>query len=78
MVVEDRETPHLTDEEHKARAMLLGCDLYKKKGGYYTRWSTGPMGVSERFDALSLEPISIEEARRRNAQADKTGKNHYD
>ncbi len=64
----------LTREEHEARVMLLGYDLYKEKGGYYVRWGDN----EARVDAETLEPITRDEARSRNLNADRTGKYYYD
>lgn len=60
----------LTREEHIARAMLLGC-LYNHQLGYYFR--SGPGETTLRFDAFTLEPLDMEEVRRRRAWRDNLG-----
>jgi hypothetical protein len=56
----------MTKEEHIARAMLLGMK-YNQWGGYYVALSEIRRGgtVFARLDAMTLEPIGIEEANER-------------
>jgi hypothetical protein len=71
----------MTREEHITRAMLMGYDLYKEKGGYYVKYGHLPMGEDRvhyaRIDAINLEPLTLDEARDRNVEADRTGKKTY-
>lgn len=64
----------LTFDEHQARCFLLGYEFYKEKGGYYVRWGND----EARIDAETLEPITRDEARSRNQDADRTGKYYHD
>ena len=52
----------MTDEEHHARAMLMGM-RYNKMAGYY--FSLKGERVFQRLDAGTLEPIGIDEANTR-------------
>lgn len=53
----------MTEEEHKARAMLMGCE-YVPHFGYYRRVDNATQ-VIIRLDALTLEEISRAETIRR-------------
>lgn len=53
----------MTDEEHHARAMLMGM-RYNRKARYYykvVRKSDQP-DISDRLDADTLEPVTLLEA----------------
>jgi len=56
----------MTKEEHIARAMLLGM-RYNQWGGYYVALLKlhKPGTAFKRIDAITLEPIDIEEANER-------------
>jgi hypothetical protein len=68
-----------TDEEHRARCMLLGSGWkYRCGRGYYvnldSKWSNGGM---ERVDAMTLEPIDQYEYTRRAALEATSKKEHW-
>lgn len=54
-------TDQLTDEEHRARFMLLGYEGHNRDGRYYYRVKTASVGIN-RIDDTTLEPLTIEEA----------------
>ncbi len=63
----------LTLEEHHTRAMLMGMK-YNKWGGYYFGFGARDSGqLFIRLDALTLEPIGIDEANERQ----KLGQGRY-
>lgn len=60
----------MTKEEHIARAVLLGC-RYNYRCGYYF----GPNGI--RFDAMTVEPLNLEDAANRIRASEKTARPWY-
>lgn len=60
----------LTEEEHKARAMLMGAHWFEQ-GNYYFRNNGTGFANCDRFDADTLEPITKEEARARHLSCER-------
>lgn len=55
----------LTEEEHQARAMLLGFRHYMAEADYYWNRVDSNGSCDTRIDATTLEPITYKEAERR-------------